>query len=339
MCVSAELQKTINDMVDSKRGILAADESLPSIAKSLGSISVDSTEENRRKYRDILLNTSNLGKYISSVILFEEALYQKSDTGLSFVELAYQKGIVSGVKADKGFGSLSGAPGDFITYGLDDLKERLEKYKATGIRFAKWREVYSITNSNPTQLGLRANAEVLARYAATCQSVGIVPVVEPEVLMAGSHDIDQCMRVTEIVLHSVFDALHRYHVNPEYILLKPNMILSGADLSIATPEDVATKTLKVLRRIVPVAVPSVNFLSGGQTPKDATRNLSAINNFRGNAPWQLSHSYGRAVLQPALFAWHGKSENIELAQKALLKRAKLNSLARQREYKNEFESE
>ncbi len=335
MSTTTELQQTIIDMVDNTRGILAADESSPTIAKRFAAISVESTEENRRHYRSTLLSTPDLGQYISGVILFEETLDQKTSDGTPLAELARKQSIVPGIKVDKGKGPLPGAPGDSITYGLDGLAERLEGYKAQGARFAKWREVYSITATNPTQLGLDANAEMLARYAAVCQSTGIVPIVEPEVLMDGKHDIARCAVVTENVLHSVFHALHKHHVSLEHMILKPNMVLPGIDLRTADPEEVATETLKVIRRTVPAAVPSLNFLSGGQGPEEATRNLNAINQLRGSAPWQLSISYGRALQQPALHAWQGKTENDAAAQQALLNRARLNSLARQGKYESE----
>ena len=330
-----ELEQTIHDMVDGTRGILAADESNPTIAKRFAAINVESTEETRCHYRSVLLSTPDLGKYISGVILFEETLTQKSSDGTPLVELALQQGIVPGIKVDKGKGPLPGAPGDLITYGLDGLKERLEIYKTQGARFAKWREVYAISETNPTVLGLTANAEMLARYAAVCQEAGIVPIVEPEVLMDGSHDINRCAEVTENVLHSVFHALHQHRISLEHMILKPNMVVPGISLRTALPDEVASETLKVLRRTVPAAVPSINFLSGGQAPEEATRNLNAINQLAGSAPWQLSISYGRALQQPALHAWQGKTENDVKAQQALLNRARLNSLARQGKYKNE----
>lgn len=335
MSTTAELQQTINDMVDNTRGILAVDESSPTIAKRFAAINVESTEENRCHYRSVLLSTHDLGKYISGVIMFEETLGQKSNDGTPLAELAWQQGIVPGIKVDKGKGPLPGAPGDSITYGLDGLAERLVAYKAQGARFAKWREVYSITETNPTLLGLHANAEMLARYAAVCQGLGIVPIVEPEVLMDSNHDIDRCAEVTENVLHSVFHALNKHHISLEHMILKPNMVVPGIDLRTADPEEVASETLKVLRRTVPAAVPSINFLSGGQGPEEATRNLNAINQLGGSAPWQLSISYGRALQQPALHAWRGKSENDVMTQQALLNRARLNSLARQGKYESE----
>ena len=334
-----QMEKTIADMVDDHRGILAADESLPTIAKRFAPIGVESTEQNRRRYRSLLLTTPGLGEYISGVILFEETLGQKDNEGRPLPEVAWAQKIVPGVKVDKGKGPLPEAPGDLITYGLDGLGDRLAQYKEQGARFAKWREVYPITRHNPTLVGRLANAEMLARYAAVCQSLGVVPIVEPEVLMDGDHDIDRCAEVTEHVLHSVFHALHVHHVRLELMILKPNMVLPGKDCRKAPPEEVAEATLKILRRTVPAAVPSINFLSGGQSPVEATENLNAINRMRGNAPWQLSISYGRALQQPVLEAWRGDDANIEAAQKALLKRARLNSLARRGEYRPEMESE
>ncbi len=337
MSTLSEMQATIGDMVDDHRGILAADESLPTIKKRFDAIGVESTEENRRFYRSLLLTTPGLGEYISGVILFEETLDQKDEHGTPLPEVAWTQKIVPGIKVDKGKGPLSGAPGDLITRGLDGLGDRLRGYKEKGARFAKWREVYPITRHNPTLLGRRANAEVLARYAAVCQEQGVVPIVEPEVLMDGDHDIDRCAEVTEQVLHAVFHALHMHHVQLELMILKPNMVLPGKECRRAPPEEVAEATLRVLRRVVPAAVPSINFLSGGQGPEEATANLNAINQMRGNAPWQLSISYGRALQQPALHAWAGQPENREAAQAALLKRARLNSLARQGKYTPDME--
>lgn len=339
MSVQNELKQTIDDMVDDKRGILAADESIPTIEKRFAAIGIENTEENRRFYRSLLLTTPGLGNYISGVILFEETLFQKDEADSPLPEVAWAQKIVPGVKVDKGKGPLTNAPGDMITRGLDDLTARLQKFKAAGSRFAKWREVYPISPTNPTFLGRRANAEMLARYAAVCQEQGYVPIVEPEVLMDGDHDIDRCAEVTEHVLHSVFHALHMHGVALELMILKPNMVVPGKECRRADPEEVAEATLCVLKRTVPAAVPSINFLSGGQGPEEATANLNAINQLRGNAPWQLSISYGRALQQPALKAWAGDPKNREKAQAELLKRARLNSLARQGLYKPEMENE
>jgi fructose-bisphosphate aldolase class I len=336
MDIRSELQQTIADMVDDTRGILAMDESMPTMAKRFAPIKVESTEANRAAYRSLLLATPELGKYISGVILFEETLVQKDSKGHVLPGVAWSQKIVPGIKVDKGKGPLALSPGDLITYGLDGLADRLKQYKEQGARFAKWREVYAIESAiekhAPTQHGIEANAEMLARYAAACQAEGIVPIVEPEVLMDGDHTIERHAEVTEAVQHAVFHALHRHHVVLELILLKPNMVLPGKDNRRAQPVEVAEATLRVLRRTVPAAVPSINFLSGGQGPEEATINLNAINCQRGNAPWQLSISYGRALQQPALQAWAGREENAGAAQQALLKRARLNSLARQGKY-------
>lgn len=336
MDIKHTLQHTINDMVDERRGVLAADESAPTIKKRFDSIGVESTEENRRAYRSLLLETEGLGEYISGVILFEETLAQKNASGTPLPHVAWEQGIVPGIKVDKGTEPLAGAPGDLITKGLDGLSDRLKTYYAQGARFAKWREVYPITAVNPTPLGIHANAERLAHYAITCQENGLVPIVEPEVLMDGDHDIKRCEEVTEAVLHKVFRALRKYGVILEYMILKPNMVLPGKDCRTAPPEEVAEATISVFNRAVPAAVPSINFLSGGQTPEEATRNLNAINQFVG--PWELTISYGRALQEPALKAWQGKAENTEAAQAALLKRARLNSLAHQGKYTEDMEN-
>jgi fructose-bisphosphate aldolase class I len=328
----SELLKTIIDMVDETRGILAMDESLPTMTKRFAPIGVECTEAHRRAYRSLLLDTPGLGEYISGAILFEETLTQSDDKGQALPQVAWSQKIVPGIKVDKGKVPLALSPGDLITQGLDGLAERLRQYKEQGARFAKWREVYAIEGNAPTQHGIEANAEMLARYAAACQAEGIVPIVEPEVLMDGNHDIERHAEVTEAVQHAVFHALHRHHVVMELMLLKPNMVLPGKDNRRAEPDEVADATLKVLNRTVPAAVPSINFLSGGQGPEEATINLNAINYQRGHAPWQLSLSYGRALQQPVLQAWAGLAENIEAAQQALLKRARLNSLARKGEY-------
>lgn len=333
------LQQTITDMVDAHRGILAADESHPTMAKRFQPIGVESTEESRRTWRSLLVTTPGLGQYISGIILFEETLEQKINDGLPIPEAAWGQTIVPGIKVDKGKIPLALSPGDLITQGLDGLAERLQTYQRQGARFAKWREVYAIETHTPSRHGIEANAEILARYAAVCQAQGVVPIVEPEVLMDGSHDIDRHAEVTERVLHAVFHALHSHGVSLELMLLKPNMVLPGKECRRASPEEVAKATLAVLRRSVPAAVPSINFLSGGQDSEEATANLNAINQQRGNAPWQLSISYGRALQQSALQVWGGKMENASAAQQALLKRARLNSLARQGHYVATMEQE
>jgi len=339
MQYSTELETTIRDMVQKGRGILAADESSPTIAKRFNAINVESTEDNRRAWRSLLVTTEGLGEYISGIILFEETLGQNTDAGKTIPETAWAQKIVPGIKVDKGKIPLALSPGDLVTQGLDGLAERLRGYKQQGARFAKWREVYSIDKHAPTLHGIEANAEMLARYAAVCQAEGLVPIVEPEVLMDGDHDIDRHAQVSEAVQHAVFHALHRHHVALELMILKPNMVLPGKDCRRAKPDEVAAATLSVLRRTVPAAVPSINFLSGGQGPEEATANLNAINQQGQDAPWRLSISYGRALQQTALQAWKGKADNVPAAQQALLKRARLNHQAMLAGYQAAMESE
>ena len=339
MNVEDELQQTIVAMVQPGKGILAADESEPTIAKRFKAVGVESSAENRRAYRSLLLTTPGIGEFISAVILFEETLIQSADDGTALPEVLMRQGIVPGVKVDKGKIPLAHAPGDLVTQGLDGLAERLRGYKAQGARFAKWREVYPITASNPSRLGIEANAEMLARYAAVCQEQGFVPIVEPEVLIDGDHSLERCLEVTEAVLHAVFHALHRHRVILEYMVLKPSMVLPGKEHPPkASPDVVADSTIKVLRRTVPAAVPSINFLSGGQAPEEATANLNALNNlFAELAPWALSFSYARALQQPPLQAWAGRAQNAAGAQRAFYQRAKLNGLARRGAYRVEME--
>ena len=339
MLYLTELEDTISDMVQKGRGILAADESSPTIAKRFQAIDLESTEENRRVLRSFLVTTPGLGEYISGNILFEETLEQKTDEGKTIPQAAWIQKIVPGIKVDKGKIPLALSPGDLITQGLDGLAERLRVYKKQGARFAKWREVYAIDKHVPSKHGIEANAEMLARYAAVCQEEGLVPIVEPEVLMDGKHEIERHAEVTEAVQHAVFHALFRHNVVLELMILKPNMVLPGKECRRAEPEEVAVATNRILRRTVPTAMPSINFLSGGQGPEEATANLNAINQQAVNAPWQLSISYGRALQQPALQAWSGKSENIPAAQQALLKRARLNHLAMLGEYNAELEND
>ena len=335
----SDLEATINDMVQKGRGVLAADESAPTIAKRFKAINLESTEENRRVWRSALVTTEGLGEYISGIILFEETLTQKTDDGRTIPEAAWDEKIVPGIKVDKGKIPLALSPGDLITQGLDGLADRLRGYKEQGARFAKWREVYEIGSNFPTRHGIEANAEMLARYAAVCQEEGLVPIVEPEVLMDGEHDIDRHAEVTEAVQREVFQALARHNVVLELMILKPNMILPGKDCRRAPAEEVAEATLKVLRRTVPVAMPSINFLSGGMGPEEATLNLNAINRQAPDALWNLTISYGRALQQSALQAWQGKTENLPAAQQALLKRARLNHLAMLGEYEEAMEAD
>lgn len=321
------LQSTIDAIVQDGRGLLAADESGPTIAKRFKTIDVESTEENRRAWRTLLLSTPGLGQYVSGVILYEETLGQKADDGEPLPSLAARQGIVPGIKVDTGKIALAHANGDEITQGLDGLAGRLEHYKAQGARFAKWRAVYNVSETLPSRLAVDANAESLARYAAICQEAGIVPIVEPEVLMDGDHSIDRCAQVTEMVLHAVFHALHWHAVVLEHMLLKPSMVVAGkAHARQAAVDEVASRTVAALGRAVPPAVAGIYFLSGGQTPEEATAHLDAINR-TGRRPWPLSFSYGRALQEPPLAAWRGKPENVAAAQQALLERARLNSAA------------
>jgi len=328
----SELESTMQALVQKGKGILAADESSPTIAKRFKSIGVDSSEPNRRAYRQLLLATPGLGAFISGVILYEETLGQKADDGTPLSLLAAKQGIVPGIKVDAGKIPLAHAPGDEITQGLDGLAKRLDGYKQQGARFAKWRAVYNVSDTLPSRLAVEVNAEALARYAAICEEQDVVPIVEPEVLMDGNHSIDRCAEVTEAVLHEVFHALQRHRVLLEYILLKPSMVVPGKDHAHqARPAEVAASTIRTLRRTVPAAVRGIFFLSGGQTPDQATANLDAMNRL-GAQPWQLSFSYGRALQDPALKAWKGQAENAQRTQDALLRRARLNSAAREGEY-------
>jgi fructose-bisphosphate aldolase class I len=338
MIIADELQATIEQMVQPGKGILAADESQPTIAKRFAPIDVESTEENRRAYRALLFTSPGIEEYISGVIEFEETLAQSGDDGTPLPEVLARRGIVPGIKVDKGKGPLALSPGDLITYGLDGLTERLKLYKSRGARFAKWREVYEIGNHNPSPLGIGANAEMLARYAAVCQEQGVVPIVEPEVLIDGDHSMARCAEVTEAVQKEIFHALHRHHVVLEHMILKPNMVLPGKEYPVrASAEEIAAATLQVFRRTVPAAVPSINFLSGGLSPEEATANLNAMNAGFPDAPWLLSFSYGRALQQTVLQTWRGKAENVAMAQQALLKRARLNGAAQRGEYQSSME--
>lgn len=332
-----ELSNTMELLLQDGKGILAADESNGTIGKRFASIGVDNNEENRRDYRLLLATTAELEQYINGVILFEETFTQKDEHGTSIPELFAQKGIVPGIKVDKGLVELANTQGEQVTQGLDGLQERLLHFKQLGARFAKWRNVYSISEFTPSLTAIKAGAEMLARYAACCQSVGIVPIVEPEVLMDGDHSIEYCAEASEMVLHEVFNALFIHQVELESIVLKPSMITSGNKAaSFSSPEDVADYTISVFRNNVPAAVPTINFLSGGQTPQQATANLNAIN-ATGYQPWNLSFSYGRALQEDCLKVWAGKKDQVKAAQDALLKRARLNSTACFGEYQSSME--
>ena len=327
-------------MVEKGRGILAADESTPTCKKRFDSINVESTEENRNAYRDMLFTTPGMEKFISGVILFDETLRQSS---LADGELypAYLKnlGVIPGIKVDKGAHPLPGSEEEKVTEGLDGLNSRLKEYYDLGARFAKWRAVITIGESAPSGTCLVANAHALARYASLCQENGIVPIVEPEILMEGEHTIEESFIVTEEVLHATFNELHSQNVLLEGMVLKPNMVLSGYGCSEqANVDEVAEMTVTVLKRCVPSAVPGIAFLSGGQSDENATAHLNKMNQILGNNnPWNLTYSYGRALQAPALAAWGGKQENVKKAQDAFYKRAKLNSLASKGEYVSDME--
>ncbi|MGQ3890435.1 class I fructose-bisphosphate aldolase [Legionella sp. CNM-4043-24] len=333
-----ELSDTMEILLQDGKGILAADESNGTIGKRFATIGVENTEEYRRAYRLLLATTPGLEQYINGVILFEETFSQKDDEGTPIAELFAKKGIVPGIKVDKGLVELANTNGEQVTQGLDGLTERLLHFKQLGARFAKWRNVYSISEFTPSLTAIKAGAEMLARYAACCQAVGIVPIVEPEVLMDGDHSIEYCAEASEMVLHEVFNALFVHQVELENIVLKPSMVTSGKSASpFSSPEDVADYTVSVFRNNVPAAVPTINFLSGGQTPQQATANLNAIN-ATGYQPWNLSFSYGRALQEDCLKVWAGKHENVAAAQDALLKRARLNSAACFGEYQPDMEA-
>jgi len=331
------LEEVARAIVQTGKGILAADESSPTIKKRFDSIGVESTEANRRAYRELLFTTQGAEAFISGVILFDETLRQSSAQGTPFSRLLAGKGIIPGIKVDKGAKSLAGFAGDKVTEGLDGLRERLAEYRELGAEFAKWRAVITIGDGIPTRFCLEANAHALARYAAMCQEAGIVPIVEPEVLMDGGHDIARCRDVTAETLKRVYSALFEHCVYLEGTLLKPNMVISGkACPQQASPEEVAAATLACFRQVVPAAVPGIVFLSGGQSSQQATENLNAMNAM-GPQPWELSFSYGRALQADALKAWKGQSANAAAAQRAFYHRAKCNGAARRGEYSRVME--
>jgi fructose-bisphosphate aldolase class I len=333
-----QLTSTARALVAKGKGILAADESFGTIEKRFKKLGIKSTEENRRAYRDMLFTTAGAGEYVSGVILFDETIRQNAKDGTPFVKVLERQGIIPGIKVDTGAKQLAGFPDEKITEGLDGLRDRLTEYRALGARFAKWRAVLTIGHGLPTRFCVDANAHALARYAALSQEAGLVPIVEPEVLMDGDHTIQRCEAVTETTLKSVYFHLHAHRVVLEGTLLKPNMVLSGKDCAEqAGVTEVAEATVRTLVRCVPAAVPGVVFLSGGQSAEEATAHLNAMNAM-GKLPWELSFSYGRALQAPALDAWHGKSENVKAAQQAYHHRAKLNSAARSGKYSKKMEA-
>ncbi|MBF0235529.1 MAG: fructose-bisphosphate aldolase class I [Desulfamplus sp.] len=334
-----KLSSVAKSIVAKQKGVLAADESNPTIKKRFDSIKVESTEENRRRYREILFTTEGIERYVGGVILFDETLCQSTRDGTPFAELLSSRGILPGIKVDNGAKPLALYPEEKVAEGLDGLRERLVEYKQMGAKFAKWRAVIEIKDSDvPTTFGIRANAHVLARYAALCQELDIVPIVEPEVLMDGSHDIERCEVVTSRVLEAVFSELDAHRVLLEGILLKPNMVIAGMKCTRqASVQQVAEATIRCLTRYVPAAVPGIVFLSGGQSPEDATDHLNAINKM-GQHPWQVSFSYGRALQAPVLAAWKGQEDNLAAAQKMFLKRCRLNGLAHDGKYVRAMET-
>ena len=335
-----DLESTARAIVAPGKGILAADESSPTIEKRFKTINVESTESNRRAYRELLFTTSGIHEFISGVILFDETIRQKAADGTPFVEVLSRQDVMPGIKVDKGAKPLAGVPVEKVTEGLDGLRDRLNEYRDLGARFTKWRAVIAIGDGIPSRYCILANAEALARFAALSQEADLVPIVEPEVLMDGDHTIERCFDATEATLHQVFGTLFEHQVVLEQMLLKPNMVLSGKDCPRqASVEEVAEATVKCLRRTVPAAVPGIVFLSGGQTNEKATAHLNAMNAIAETHPWQLSFSYGRALQDPPLRAWRGDAANLQRAQGAFYHRAKLNGAARFGRYSEPMEKE
>jgi fructose-bisphosphate aldolase class I len=333
----ANLEDVARALVSPHKGILAADESGGTIEKRFKSIGVPSTEENRRDYREMLFRTKGAEEFISGVILYDETIRQKAADGTALAKLLQDKGIIPGIKVDTGAKALAGSPKEKITEGLDGLRERLVEYRGLGAKFAKWRAVITIGDGIPSDYCVATNAHALARYAALCVEAGIVPIVEPEVLMDGSHTIERCYEVTERTLQLVFAELYAQGVPYEQMLLKPNMVISGSECKVqADVREVAEATLTCFRRTVPAAVPGIVFLSGGQSDELATAHLNEMNKL-GGAPWELSFSYGRALQAPALKAWGGKAANVPAGQRAYYHRAKCNGAARTGSYTDAME--
>jgi fructose-bisphosphate aldolase, class I len=333
-----DLKGIANAIVAPNKGVLAADESGPTIKKRFDSIKVESTEENRRRYREILFTAEGIERYIGGVILYDETLRQNTRDGTPFAKLLSNRGIIPGIKVDQGAKSLALYSGDKVTEGLDGLRERLLEYQQLGAQFAKWRAVIEIDEREiPSLFCIHANAHALARYAALCQEIGLVPIVEPEVLMDGSHGIERCEAVTAQVLEAVFAELNAHRIQFEGMLLKPNMVIAGKKcVQQNSLQEVAVATLRCLKRYVPAAVPGIVFLSGGQSAEEATDHLNAMNAM-GSYPWQVSFSYGRALQAPVLAAWQGQEANVATAQQALLTRCRLNGLARDGKYARAME--
>ncbi|EFJ28553.1 hypothetical protein SELMODRAFT_267384 [Selaginella moellendorffii] len=333
-----ELIKNAKYIATPGKGILAADESTGTIGKRLASIKVENVESNRQALRELLFTAPGALQYLSGVILFEETLYQKTAAGKPFVDVLLENGVLPGIKVDKGTVPIAGTNGETTTQGLDGLAGRCAEYYKAGARFAKWRAVLNIGPSQPSELGIQENAQGLARYAMICQENGLVPIVEPEILVDGPHDLKTCAKVTEVVLAAVYKALSDHHVLLEGTLLKPNMVTHGSEAPKVSAQEIAEATVLALRRTVPAAVPGIMFLSGGQSEVEATKNLDAMNKLDILKPWTLSFSFGRALQQSTLKTWGGKKENVEAAQKVFLVRAKANSDATLGKYSGETES-
>ena len=334
-----DLQSGAAALVAEGKGILAADETVPTLTKRFDGLGIKSTEQSRRTYREMLFTPPGLAEFVSGVILQDETIRQKSVGGTPLIQVLSSQGILPGIKVDAGVKTLVGFPGETVTEGLDGLRDRLSSYREMGARFAKWRAVIRIKDALPSGACVSANAHALGRYAALCQEQRLVPIVEPEVLMDGSHTIERCEEVTGNVLHAVFHALFEQGVLLEAILLKPNMVIAGNECARqSSAQEVAAATLRCLRRHVPAAVPGIVFLSGGQEDRAATAHLNAVNRLPGDKPWKISFSYGRALQDPALEAWHGRDENLKAGQQALHHRARCNRAASVGKYADAMEA-
>jgi len=336
-----QLESTARQMVAPRQGILAADESMGTITKRFDAVGIESTEDNRRAYREMLFTAENVGEYLSGVIMFDETIRQKASDGRPFAQVLQDQGILPGIKVDGGAKDMALSPGEKVTEGLDGLRERLAEYVEMGARFTKWRAVITIDEGIPTQRCIDANAHALGRYAALVQEAGMVPIVEPEVLIDGTHSIDQCYEASLNTLHATFGELYKQNVEPRGVILKPNMVISGKDAqSRADVDTVARYTLECLLRTVPAAVPGIAFLSGGQSDREATAHLNSMNRRAaemGGLPWEVTFSYARALQDLPMRTWKGDDSNVPEAQKIFLHRAKMNSLAHAGEYDESLE--
>jgi len=338
--MNRDLESITAKLVASGKGILAADETVATLTKRFDTLGILSTEDSRRTYREMLFTAAGAEEFISGAIMYDETIRQRSSRGPPLAQVLASRGIIPGIKVDTGAKPLAGSPGETVTEGLDGLRDRLAAYRDMGARFAKWRAVFRITDALPSRACVIANVHALGRYAALCQEQHLVPIVEPEVLMDGEHSIERCEEVTSAVLHAVFDALREQGVLLECMLLKPNMVMPGKESSrLASEKEVAIATLRCFRRHVPVAVQGIVFLSGGQEERVATVHLNAINRLPGHKPWTITFSYGRALQDPALEAWHGLDENLKAAQQALYHRARCNGAASMGTYTDEMEGE